>query len=303
MIKNFDEILEEVKGFGKPVNIAVAAAEDKHTLEACLEAEESGLTNPIFIGDEEQIKKHLQELKVDPKKYEIIQARSAEESAKISVELAREDKVGSIMKGMLDTKVLLKAVVNKEKGIRTDRLMTHLAFNDVPSYHKLLVTTDGGMVTYPELKSKVQILENAVEVLNALGYEKPKVACIAAVEKVNENMPETVDAFKMKEMNEKGEIEKCVVEGPISFDLTYDKKSCELKNYNSPVGGDADIIVFPNFVVGNILGKSLVYAAKGKMAGFIAGAKVPIILTSRSSSKYEKYLSIALTALVSNKMK
>lgn len=303
MIRNFNEVLEQVKGLEEQVNMAVAAAEDKETIKACLKAEADGLASPIFIGDREKIVGHLKELNVDPENYEIIHTQSVEESAEKAVSLARDGKIGSIMKGMLDTKVLLKAVVNKERGIGTGRLMTHLAFNEVPSYHKLIVTTDGGMVTYPDLEAKVKILENAVEILNALGYDKPKVACISAVEKVNENMPETVDAFKMKEMNEKGQIKNCIVEGPISFDLTYDKESCELKNYNSPVGGDADIILVPNFVVGNILGKSLVYAARGQMAGFIAGAKVPIILTSRSSSENEKYLSIALTALVSHKMK
>lgn len=303
MIRNFDEVLEKVKGLEDQVSMAVAAAEDKHTLKACLKAEADGLATPIFIGDKEKISQYLKELDVNPEDYQIINTESVEESAEKAVELAKDGKIGSIMKGMLDTGVLLKAVVNKERGIGTGRLMTHLAFNDIPSYHKLLVTTDGGMVTYPDLQGKVKILENAVEILNALGYEEPKVACISAVEKVNEKMPETVDAFKMKEMNEKGEIANCIVEGPISFDLTYDKESCQLKNYDSPVGGDADIILVPDFVVGNILGKSLVYAAQGQMAGFIAGAKVPIILTSRSSSEKEKYLSIALTALVSNKMK
>lgn len=302
MVKGFDEIIKMIKVSNKRASMVVASAEDKHTIEACLEAEEHGLVRPIFVGYKQKIVEMLTELGVSPKDYEIQGACSIEESARKSVYLAKQAGMDFIMKGMLDTKVLLKAVVDKQNGITTDRLMTHLAFNQIPTYHKLLVITDGGMVTYPDLEAKVKILKNAVEVLNVLGYKSPKVACIAAVEKINIKMPETIDALKIKEMNQEGIINNCIVEGPISFDLAYDKESCRVKDYHSPVGGDADIIVVPDIVAGNILGKSLIYAAGGQMAGFIAGAKVPIILTSRSSSGREKYLSIALASLVSQRM-
>jgi phosphate butyryltransferase len=296
VIKNFDEVIQRVKGFKVPKRCGVVAP-DKNTVEAALEAEKAKLAAPVFIGDVREVKKALKDLK-SSKDYEISAASDTQEAAEIGVKLAREDEVDFLMKGHLDTSVLLKAVVDKEKGLGVGRLMTHIAFNQVSTYHKLLITTDGGMVTYPDVDKKQEIIENAVEILLRLGYEKPKVACLAAIERVNPKMPETVDAKELKLRNQEGIIKNCIVEGPISFDLAFDKKASELKDYHSPVAGDADILLVPNITAGNILGKSLVYAAAGSMAGFVVGAKCPIILTSRSSSMEEKFQSIALAALV-----
>jgi phosphate butyryltransferase len=177
--------------------------------------------------------------------------------------------------------------------------MSHVSIQEVPSYHKLLITTDGGMMMYPDLEQKKKIIENAVEVLHSLGYENPKVAVLAAVETVNPKMPESVDAGKLKEMNQNGEITGCIVEGPISYDIAMNKESGEIKGFVSPVAGDPDILIVPNITCGNILGKCLVYSAGAKMAGFIVGAKVPIVLTSRGSSSEEKYLSLVLSAAAS----
>ena len=184
------------------------------------------------------------------------------------------------MKGKIQTSDLLRAVVNKEKGLRTGSVMSHLVIHELPTYHKLLAVTDGGMMMYPNVDEKKQIIENAVNTLIAMGYDEPKVAVLAAVETVNPKMPESVDAGILKEMNQRGEIKNCMVEGPISYDLTMSKESAEIKGFNSPVTGDADILIVPNITAGNILGKALVYSAGAKMAGFIVGAKVPIVLTS-----------------------
>lgn len=200
------------------------------------------------------------------------------------------------MKGKIQTADLLRAVVNKENGLRTGKVMSHIVIHEIPTYHKLLAVTDGGMMMYPNLDEKKQIIENAVSTFLALGYENPKVAVLAAVETVNPKMQESVDADMLKKMNIKGEIKNCIVEGPISYDLTMSKESASIKGFVSPVTGEADIIVVPNITVGNILGKSLVYSAGAKMAGFIVGAKVPIVLTSRGSTSEEKYLSLALSA-------
>ncbi len=174
--------------------------------------------------------------------------------------------------------------------------MSHVVFNEIPNYHKLLVLTDGGMMMYPDLDKKKQICENAVDTLRTLGYKMPKVAALAAVETVNPKMQETVDADALKRMNLENEITDCIIEGPISYDLTMSKASAEIKGFESPVTGDADIVLVPNITVGNVLGKSLIYSAGAKMAGFIVGAKVPIVLTSRGSSSEEKYLSLVLSA-------
>ncbi|MBP2651655.1 MAG: phosphate butyryltransferase [Firmicutes bacterium] len=200
------------------------------------------------------------------------------------------------MKGKIQTADLLKAVVNKEKGLRTGSVMSHVVLHEIPTYHKLLVITDGGMMMYPNLAEKKQIIENAVNSLLSLGYDKPKVAVLAAVENVNPKMPEAVDAGLLKEMNQKGEIKNCIVEGPISYDLAMSKDAAKIKGYESPVTEDADILMVPNITVGNIMGKALVYSAGAKIAGFIVGAKVPIVLTSRGSSAEEKYLSLVLSA-------
>jgi len=220
------------------------------------------------------------------------------EAARLAVELVKNGTVDFIIKGCLDTSVLLKAVVNREEGLGTGRLMSHIAFNEVRTYHKLLITTDGGMNLYPDVNQKQQIIENAVEVLKKLGYDKPKVACLAAVEKVNPKMPETVDAMELKKRNQEGVLKDCVVEGPISFDLAFDKNAAMHKNYESPVAGDADVLLVPNIAVGNVLGKSLVHAAGGRMAGLVVGARCPIIITSRSSTAEEKFLSTALASLI-----
>lgn len=201
-----------------------------------------------------------------------------------------------LMKGKIQTADLLSAVVNKEEGLRTGKVMSHVVFNEIPNYHKLLVLTDGGMMMYPDLNKKKEICENAVGTLRTLGYDKPKVAVLAAVEKVNPKMPETVDADALKTMNKSGELADCIVEGPISYDLTMSKESAAIKGFESPVTGDADIVLVPNITVGNVLGKSLIYSAGAKMAGFIVGAKVPIVLTSRGSTSEEKYLSLVLSA-------
>lgn len=294
-LKNFNEIIHLVKQFPVRKKCGVVAA-DEHSIEAAIEAEKEGLADPIFIGNKEEISRILQKMGA-LKSYPIVESTDAADAAEKGVALAREGEVDFLLKGHIDTSVLLRAVVNKDKGLGTGRLMTHFVFNEIPTYHKLLVTTDGGMVTYPDVDGKQKIIENTVEVLHKLGYENPKIACLAAIEKLNPKMPETVDAEELKRRNQQGIITGCIVEGPISFDLAYDSNTAVLKDYNSPVAGDADVLLVPNITAGNILGKSLVYAAGGRMAGFIVGAKCPIILTSRSSTADEKFLSIALSAL------
>ena len=294
--KNFDELIERVQKSQSKKRVAVVAAQDEHTLQAVFKAKKDNIVEPLLIGNKENIKEILKKLNEKLDDSSIIDAEDDVASAKKAVEIVNEGGADFIMKGKIQTADLLRAVVNKENGLRTGKVMSHIAINEIPGYHKLLATTDGGMMMYPTLEDKKKIIENAVETFIALGYENPKVAVLAAVEKVNPKMPESVDAGMLKEMNEKGEIKNCIVEGPISYDITMNKESAEIKGFKSEVAGDADILIVPNITAGNILGKSLVYSAGARMAGFIVGAKVPIVLTSRGSSATEKYLSLVISA-------
>ncbi|WP_411681502.1 bifunctional enoyl-CoA hydratase/phosphate acetyltransferase [Clostridium thailandense] len=296
IFKNFKELIESVQNSGSKKRVAVVSAQDEHTLQAVFRARKDNIVDPILIGDKVKIKEVLENLKESLDEDSIINVEGDAAAAEKAVELIHTNKADFIMKGKIQTADLLRAVVNKEKGLRTGSVMSHVVIHEIPTYHKLLAVTDGGMMMYPNVDEKKQIIENAVNTLRAMGYEKPKVAVLAAVEKVNPKMPESVDAGMLKEMNQKGEIENCIVEGPISYDLTMSKESAEIKGFESPVTGDADILIVPNITAGNILGKSLVYSAGAKMAGFIVGAKVPIVLTSRGSSAEEKYLSLVLSA-------
>ncbi|CAB1248387.1 bifunctional enoyl-CoA hydratase/phosphate acetyltransferase [Clostridium sp. WLY-B-L2] len=296
IFKNFTELIKNVQGFQEKRRAAVVAAQDEHTLRVVFKAKRNNIVEPILIGDKVKIKKVLDNLKEKLDNSAIIDVENDNAAAEKAVEFIHQNKADFIMKGKIQTADILRAVVNKEKGLETGNVMSHFVFNEVPSYHKLMVTTDGGMMMYPNLDEKRQIIENAVNTLITMGYENPKVAVLAAVEKVNPKMPESVDAGLLKEMNKNGKIKNCIVEGPISYDLAVSKKSAELKGYNSPVAGDADILISPNITAGNILGKSLLCSAGAKMAGFIVGAKVPIVLTSRGSSAEEKYLSLVLSA-------
>ena len=274
MLRNFDEVIEKVKAFHEMKRCGVCMA-DEAAIGGALAGEELELAKPIFVGHEDEIRKILKE-KGANKDYEIINVESDSEGAEKVVELVREGKIDFILKGHIETAVLMKAVVDKEKGLRTDRLMSHMSFEQVPTYHKLITITDGGMCMYPDVEQKQKIIENAVEIYHKLGYECPKVACLSAIEKVNPKMPSTVDAGELKARNQRGEI----------------------KEYDSEVPGYPYILLDQEIQGGNILDKAFSFSAQVKMAGFIVGAKCLILLTSRSASAEEKYLSIAMAALV-----
>lgn len=294
--KNFEELIAAVKGSGSVKRVAVVSAADEHTLEAVFRARRDGLVEPILIGSTQAINEVLEGLGETLPEEQIIEASTDAEAALLSTELIRKGEADFIMKGKIQTADLLRAVVNKETGLRMGSVMSHMAIHELPNYPKLLAVTDGGMMMYPDLNEKKAIIENAVGTLRQMGYDCPKVAVLAAVETVNPKMPEAVDAGLLKEMNQRGEIEGCLIEGPIAYDLVMSRESAQIKGFDSPITEDADLLVVPNITAGNILGKALVYSAGAKMAGFVVGAKVPIVLTSRGSSSEEKYLSLALSA-------
>lgn len=200
------------------------------------------------------------------------------------------------MKGKLETGQFMKAIVKKENGLLAGGLLSLVGLYEHSNYHKLLAVTDQGLNTYPDLNGKKNIVINAVKLMRSLGVDEPKVAVLAAVEKVNPKMPESVDGAELKKMNQEGEITNCIVEGPISFDLAIKQGAAAIKGYESPVAGDADILVVPDIAAGNILVKCMTDYAGAMTAGTILGAKVPVIVTSRSAEASDKYYSIALAA-------
>lgn len=295
-IRNFQEIIEKVKGTTTKKRMVIAAAGEEHTLKAAIHAKKEGIITPILVGNKVEIERILNDLGESIPDEDIYDVVDIKEAAEKSVELVREGKGDFLMKGYLDTSVILKAVVNKEHGLGKGSVMSHFTMFEVPNYHKILVVVDGGMVTYPTLEQKKAIIENTVRVLKSYGYENPKVGVLACVEKLNPKMPETVEADELAKMNVLGDISGCVVAGPISYDCAMNSEVAKTKKYDSPVAGNVDILVAPNIHAGNIMGKMLAITCKAKMAGFIVGAKCPIVLTSRGSSTEEKYLSIVMSA-------
>jgi len=294
--KSFDELVDVVKGYPSMKRMAVAAAGEEHTLEAVLHARKEGVAKPILVGDKTEILRILETMGERVPEDDIYDISDPQEAAEMAVALVREGKADFLMKGYLDTGVILKAVVNKEKGLGKGGVMSHFTMFDIPGYHKILVPVDGGMVTYPTLEQKKAIIENTVGTLRSMGYDCPKVGVLACMEKVNPKMPETVEAAELARMNREGEITDCIVEGPISYDCAVDGEIAKLKGYQSKIAGDVDVLVAPNIHAGNIMGKMLTCTCKAKLAGFIVGAKCPIVLTSRGSSAEEKFLSIVVSA-------
>ncbi|NBI68063.1 bifunctional enoyl-CoA hydratase/phosphate acetyltransferase [Pseudoflavonifractor sp. 60] len=279
-----------------PKPAVVAAAHDAHTLQAVFAARRDGLIRPILVGHREDILSIAGSLGEELDPDQVIDAEDDASCAGRSVALIQEGRGNILIKGMLQTGTLLKAVVHKESGIRASKVMSHVAILDVPSYHKLLYVTDGGMVVAPDLEQKRHILKNAVDFCRFLGYDRPKAATLCAVETVNPSMPETRDAAVLKEEAEHGDFGPCVVEGPISLDLATDAQAAQAKGYHSPVAGDADILLAPSIAAGNLLGKSLYGLAGGEMAGVVLGAAVPITVNSRGATAQEKYWSILICA-------
>ena len=298
MINKLDDMLKKLKG-DKRVTLSVAAAHDEEVLLAIKSAVEMEIITPILIGEENKIREISKEINFDLSKFKIINKGTIEECAETAVKLVSSGEADFAMKGLLDTSVILKAVLNKEWGLRTDSLLSHVMVYEVPSYDKLLVTTDGGMNIAPDYNQKVKILKNAIEATKPLGLKHIKVACLAAKEKVNPKMQATVDARALQEAGERGEIGKDVtVEGPLAFDLAVSKEAAKVKGFKSKVSGETDIMLMPTIEVGNGIGKALTYFAGSKSAGIIMGAKAPIVLVSRADSHESKLYSIAYGALI-----
>jgi phosphate butyryltransferase len=294
-MKNFEEIRRRAQAVSAKPRIAVVVP-DRHSLEAVTEAVDLGLASAAFFMTTTTEQYVLDQVRNSEFSYYVLE--TAEEAAEYAVAACAASECQMLMKGNLDSSVLLHAVLKKDSGLTTGKLLTHLAWLEMPSYHKLFIVTDGGMIPYPSLEEKEGILQHAVSYSQRLGLSRPKVAVLAATEKVNPKLRETREAAYLKEQAVQGKYGNCMVEGPISFDLAYMAAAAAAKGYNSPVAGDADVLLVPDLVSGNLLAKGLVYSGGGKMAGLIVGARIPILLISRSASAAEKMNTIALAVVL-----
>lgn len=289
MLRNLKDLEERARGKGRRI-IAVPSPEAKPILEGLKQAHE--FVKPILIGEKKRIKELLEECKLMD--YEIMDARSSEEALSLALHLVRTGSADLLMKGKMITPDFLKGVLHRERGLRTDRLLSHLAVHEIEEYGKLLWITDAGVNPEPDFEKKVCILRNALDALHYLGYEEPKVAILASVETVHPELPETIEAAALAKMGERGEFGRVIIDGPLAFDVAISKEAVRLKDLRSKVAGEADLILVPDVVTGNSLSKSLIYLGGAKVGGVILGAKVPIVLLSRADTPDRKYYSIVL---------
>ncbi|KPU46384.1 phosphate acetyltransferase [Oxobacter pfennigii] len=299
MIKNFDQMMELAKA-SKKMKLAVAAAQDSEVMIAVENARKLNLIDGILVGDSDKITAIASECGIDLGNYEVIDVKKDAEAAKTAVSQVSLGKADFLMKGIIGTADLLRAVLDKEVGLRTNNLLSHVMVYSIPSYHKLLLLTDGGMVTYPDLNQKVQIIQNSVKVAKALNIEPVRVAPLCAVEVVNPDMPSTVDAAVLSKMNQRGQIKDCIIDGPLALDNAISLEAAKHKGLTSPIAGETDVLLVPNIEAGNLLGKSLTYFANAKCAGVIMGAKCPIVLVSRADSHESKLYSVALGSIAAS---
>jgi phosphate butyryltransferase len=295
MIKSFDEILSKVKS-QETKKVAVAVAQDRPVLEAVRDAKENNIADAILVGNKGEIEAIAKEIGMDLNKFEIVHEPDVKKAALKAVELASTGKADMVMKGLVDTANFLRAVLNKEVGLRTGKLMSHVAVFETEKFDRLLFLTDVAFNMYPELKDKVDIINNAATVARAIGIERPKVAAVCAVEVVNPNMPETIDASILAKMSD-------VVDGPFALDNALSEEAAAHKKVTGEVAGKADILLLPNIQAGNIMYKTLTYTTDSKNGCLLVGTSAPVVLTSRNDSHETKMYSIALAALVANNMK
>ncbi|HSH36780.1 phosphate butyryltransferase [Schnuerera sp.] len=300
MIKSFADLISLAQEKGKK-KLSVAVAEDKPVLEAVKAAVDLNIIEPILVGDKLKIEAISKEIGLNLSEIEIIHEKDGVLAARKATELVSSKKADVLMKGLIDTSVIMKQVLDKEIGLRTGKVISHVAVFDVETYHKIFFVTDAAMNISPNLEQKKEIIENSVELAHSLGIQTPKVAVIAAKEKVSPKMEATIHAKELADMNENNQIKDCVVEGPFALDNAISKEAAEHKGIKSIVAGDTDILLMPDIEAGNVLYKSLTFLAGSKSAGIILGAKAPIVLTSRADSQEAKLHSIVLGVLLTSK--
>jgi phosphate butyryltransferase len=292
-IRTFPELLEAAKAKG-PKTVAVAAGHQAEVMLAGLDAEEAGLAEVILVGDTPRVQKIAAEQGFDISRMDLVQAEHPRDAAWQVMKLVSEGKADIAMKGKVETSDFLRAALDKELGLRTGRLFTHVAAFEIPEFDRLIFISDAGVVVAPDLEQKVEIVQNAIFVAHALGIQRPRVAVLAATEVVNPKIPTTLDAANLSKMADRGQIRGGLVDGPLALDNAISPESARIKGIKSEVAGYADILITPDIEAGNVLAKAITYFAQGKMAGVVAGARCPLILPSRSDTREAKLVSLAL---------
>ena len=293
MIRSMEDLRGALGEQGRS-KLSVAVAQDAEVLLAVDAAYKMGIASAVLVGDENQIRQIAEQLNICLSNYEIVHEADKTEACRKAVKLVRDRQADVVMKGIVDTSVILKAVLDKEIGLRQSPVLSHVAVFEVPGYDRLFYLTDAAMNIAPDAETKKHILRNAVQVAHALGNENPIAACLCAVEKVNPKMQATLDAAALVEANQSGEITGCTVVGPLALDNAVSVEAAHHKGITDPNAGHADILLVPAIEVGNVFYKALVFMAQAKNAGVIVGAKAPVVLTSRADSDETKLNSIAL---------
>lgn len=300
MIKRIKDV-EQYLDRANPKVIGVAAAEDQDIMELVTELKKRGIARFVLIGDSEKITAHLEKNRIPKDSVKVIHCPEHGEAAKTAVSLAKSGQCDVVMKGNLHTSVFLKAVLDKENGLNTGKLLSQITLYNKPDESGIQLMTDCAMAIEPSLEEKKAIIENAVELMRQLGYDCPKVALVSALEVVNPKIPDTMDAAILSKMCDRGQIKNCIVDGPLALDNAVSEEAARHKNITSPVAGHADILVFPNLQVANCVFKSLIFFAKMDTAAVIMGTKVPVVMTSRTDTVENKMLSIMFSLYLSGK--
>ncbi len=298
-IKSFDDLLDVVKKQSEKRLVTVNGV-DENTLEALDEAVQLGLVTGILTGNQEKIEETCGKLNIDPKNYTIFHSVSEREASEKAVSLIHEGKADLIMKGMVSTDKFMKVLLKKEYGLVSSKgILTHVALMESANYHKMLLFSDAGVIPYPDLQQKIQMTEYLIQTAFAMGIENPKIAVIAPTEQIIISIQSCMDGATIAKMSEHGQIEGGIVDGPMALDVAINKESARIKGFTSTVAGDADCLLFPNIDAANVFYKTNSKLCKAKMAGIIAGAKIPAIVSSRGDSENTKLNSIALASLIS----
>jgi phosphate acetyltransferase len=292
----YEQLIERTQGI-PAIPTAVAHPCDEVSLGAAVEAAQMGIITPLLVGPEQKIRTVAQTFGLDLSPYELIDAPHSHGAAAKAVELVRLGRAELLMKGSLHTDELLGEVVKRDTGIRTARRISHVFIMDVPTYHKPIMITDAAVNIAPTLEEKRDILQNAIDLAQALGLDRPKVAILSAVETVNPKIPTTLEAAALCKMAERGQITGAILDGPLAFDNAISAEAARIKGIASPVAGDADILLAPDLEAGNMLAKNLTFLSRADAAGIVLGARVPIILTSRADNERTRLASCAVAAL------
>lgn len=304
MITSLDQLSREVLKSGKPKKVAVAAGEDSNTITAVAKAASEGMIEAFMLGNEESIVQVAETAGIDPGLFTIIHQLTDFQAAREAVRMVATDEADILMKGLVSTDKFLKAVMDKEKGLLPPKsIMSYVCALELPAYDKLLFLTDTAVIPFPDLNQKVAMAKYAIQMARAFGIAKPKVALIGASEKMSAHFSNAVDYAVMCKMADRGQIENCVMDGPLDLFLACDPESLKIKGVDSPIKGEADILLFPSLESCNPFYKGLMRFAGGELAGLIQGTTKPVVVMSRSESEKSKYYCISLACLMAEKVK